>query len=346
MAGTGRPFSPERRRWVLHGCRPGVADTVAVRGTRIKMQGKGTAGMRMRHILKTACRPLLTFGVVLGLTAGVWGRDIYVNQDLGDDRYQGHSPDSQGASDGPCRTIARALFLARAGDQVILAPTVEPYRESVTLQGPRHSGLVTRPFRIVGNGAVLDGRQTVRPAVWQPVGRDLYSFQPALQSLGMLYRDERPAYPRARPVVETTPDTLGEGEGCLFEGWYYFRAAPNRMPVEYTLSATLLPVGLTLCDVHNVEVLDLVVQGYRQDGVAVADGTRDAHLCGLTTRGNGRAGISVSGAARVEIDGCLSGNNGMAQIWLDGESTVRLQNNTLPTGSARAMVRMGGRLLE
>lgn len=273
-------------------------------------------------------------------------RDIFVDNSLGDDRQRGGSAESGIGMDGPCRSIARALFLARAGDRIILAKTTEPYRESLTLQGGRHSGIGTHPFRLLGNGATLDGRQPIRPAAWKSFRRDIYCFQPARQSLGMLYVEDRPAYPRRRPCAETTPFNLAGGEGCLFGGWYYFRAEPGRMPSQYELSAPALSVGLTLYDVRDVVIEDLVIQGFQQDGVCAADGTTRTRFVGLTTRGNGRSGIAVTGASRVDIEACLSGNNGVAQVWLEGETTVRIQNCTLPDGSAPAIVRDGGRLVE
>ena len=58
---------------------------------------------------------------------------------VGDDGRDGRSAEASGAG-GPFRTIARALRAAGAGDRIILTKTTEPYRESITLQGGRHSG--------------------------------------------------------------------------------------------------------------------------------------------------------------------------------------------------------------
>lgn len=69
-------------------------------------------------------------------------------------------------------------------------------------------------------------------------------------------------------------------------------------------------VGITLYQVLNVEIQDLVVQGYQLDGVNAHDSAFNVKLVGLTCRGNGRSGISIGGALRVELEACLVGNNG------------------------------------
>ena len=90
----------------------------------------------------------------LGLTSSVAARDIFVNNVEGDDRRSGRWPTSRGPAGGPFRTIARALRSAAKGDRIILAGTDQPYRESITLQGGRHSGFdAAAPFVIQGNGA-------------------------------------------------------------------------------------------------------------------------------------------------------------------------------------------------
>ena len=278
--------------------------------------------------------------VGLGSVATLPARELYVNNETGDDRFEGRSP-QYFSGDGPCRSIARALFLAQAGDTVVLAKTAQPYRESVTLQGERHSGNSFRPFRLVGNGATLDGREPIRSAAWESVGGDIVRFEPARKSLGLLYLDELPAYPRRESVSAARPERLQPGEGCLFDGWFYFRRAPSRIVSEYALSATALPVGITLYDVRNVRIEDLVVQGFQQDGIAAADGVYDVTLEGLTLRGNGRAGAAIVGASRVTLSNCLAGNNGRAQVWAAGHCWVDLRDCALPSRSAPAVFRDG-----
>lgn len=287
----------------------------------------------------------LVAALALASAGSLAARDIHVNNVDGDDRNQGHSATAGSGLSGPCRSIARGLFLARAGDRIVLAKTTEPYRESITLEGPRHSGVSTQPFRIQGNGAILEGRQEVRTGAWQPLGGDLYGFPAARQSLGMLYRDDRPAYPRARPIAQSTPRTLRPGEGLLHDGWYYARLDAGRTPSQYQFSAAALPVGITLYNVQGVIIEDLVIQGFQQDGVCAADGAFDVRLTGVTARGNGRSGVAVCGASRVTIELGLLANNGRAQAWVEGHSVALFDLCTLPEGSAPALFRAGGRVV-
>lgn len=271
-------------------------------------------------------------------------REIFVDNVAGDDRNEGQTPIAGSGLSGPCRSITRALFIARAGDSIVVAKTAEPYRESITLEGNRHSGISTKPFRLIGNGATLDGRQPVRTGAWQPVGEGLYRFPAARQSLGMLYRDERPAYPRARPVADSTPRQLKPGEGLLYDGHYYARLDADRTPVQYDFSATALPVGITLYQVRGVIIENLIVQGFQQDGICAADDAADIELTGVTARGNGRSGVAICGSSRVSLEASLLANNGHAQLWLEGYSHAQVTLCTVPTGSAPALWRAGGRL--
>jgi hypothetical protein len=267
-------------------------------------------------------------------------RDIYVNNAHGDDRDDGGTADPGSLVGGPVRSLGRALAIARAGDRVILTKTDEPYRECVTLQGGRHSGTPTRPFTIIGNGAVLDGRQPVPLTAWKPFAKDVYSFQPNRRSSGLLYIDNVPAV----VPTERTPASLGPRESVLFRGEYYFGTEPGRLPVQYDLSVTFHRVGITLYEVRDVVIEDLVVQGYQLDGISAADSAFGVQLVGITSRGNGRAGVHVGGASRVRLEACLLGNNGTAQLRTEGWCHVQLAGSDLIEGGAPAVKREGGKV--
>lgn len=295
--------------------------------------------------------PLFTLACVLVLPLALstaphvaHARDIYVDNDKGDDRYIGQYPLPGNVSDGPCRTIARALFLAKAGDRLILAKNAEPYRESITLQGARHSGLHTTPFRIVGNGATLDGRSPIRSSVWQPLRDDLYRFQPATLSVGMLFNDGESIAPRRGRIAETRPNQLGPGEGFLFQAHYYFRAERGKIPHEYALSASGLPVGVTLCDIHDVVIEDLVILGFQLDGLSAADGVYNVRLEKLVSQANGRSGFAIKGSSRVQLSSCEASGNGRAQVWLDDYATLQATQSVFSKESAPDIQQAGGRL--
>src|SRR5437762_10801500 len=106
--------------------------------------------------------------VVLALmsVSSALARDIFVNNVLGDDRRGGTMAAVGDEGTGPCRSIAKALRIAYPGDRIIVANTGQPYREGITVQGPRHSGLDRFPTIISGNGATLDGSMSLSDNVW------------------------------------------------------------------------------------------------------------------------------------------------------------------------------------
>ena len=93
-------------------------------------------------------------------TAGV----IYVDNRHGSDTFDGSDPDLIDTRTGPVKSIRRATLLAKSSDTIFLANTGVPYSESISLTGRRHSGIKGFPFRIVGNGSIVDGSRAVPTA--------------------------------------------------------------------------------------------------------------------------------------------------------------------------------------
>ena len=134
--------------------------------------------------------------ILFGLTATGQARDIFVDNQFGDDRNEGIGPRSALSGGGPCRSITKALRLAEKGDRIVVAKTTTPYRESITLQAGRHSGIVGQPFIIEGNGAILDGRQPVPPEAWEHFEGNVFRFRPNRMSYQLLYMKDLPAVRR------------------------------------------------------------------------------------------------------------------------------------------------------
>ncbi|MCI0357967.1 MAG: right-handed parallel beta-helix repeat-containing protein [Planctomycetaceae bacterium] len=271
-------------------------------------------------------------------------RDIYVDNVNGDDRLGGHSPTAQGEAGGPCRSIAKALRIARNGDRVILANTGVPYRECVTIQGPRNSGDENYPLQIQGNGATLDGTMSLADARWEYFRGEMFRTRPARMSYQQLFVDDQPAV-RKQPAAGQFPE-LGPRQWCLVAGWLYFGCDKNRLPQNYNLSCCLHPVGITLYNVHDVVVENLNIRGFYLDGVNCHDNVTRSDLLGLDCSYNGRSGISVGGASRVRIDTCTAAGNGAAQIRTEGFSITMLVDNKLDATSAPALVRESGKVAQ
>ena len=286
-------------------------------------------------------RVTVILAIVLVAASKLAARDIYVDNLGGDDRNDGFSEASSAGGSGPCKTIARALRAAQKGDRVVLVNTGEPYRESITLQGGRHSGSSLSHFQIEGNGAILDGSQPVPDDGWENVKGEVFRFRPPRMSHQQLFIDDRPA--RRVPVTaDFLMPKLEPLEWSLFERAIHFRVEEFRIPQNYQVSYAALPVGITLYEVRGVVISNLIVQGFQLDGINAHDSAFDIVLGDVTCRGNGRSGVSVGGASRVKLDACLLGNNGAAQLRTEGWSHTHVLNSDLLDNTAPPIVSDGG----
>lgn len=286
------------------------------------------------------CLALVLLTVVSELAA----RDIYVDNTTGDDRHGGTLAVSQGGL-GPCRSIAKALRIAQFGDRIVLANTGKPYRESITIQGPNHSGSDRYPFMIVGNGATLDGATSLAGAHWEYVSGGIFRTRPVLMSYQQLFLDDQPAV-KKQPPPGKSPD-LGPREWCEVHGYIYFRVEDGKLPHAYNLSCSGEQAGITLYDVHDVIVQDLTIRGFQLDGANCHDNVRRTDLVRLITKENGRSGISIGGSSRVRVDSCASAANGEAQVRIEGYCIVEMIDNTLDATTAPALFREStSRLIE
>jgi len=295
-------------------------------------------------------RMLYAVVAILLAAEAALGRDIFVNNQLGDDRRTGVSPVAEGHGGGPCRSISKALRIAGPSDRVIIANTGEPYRESITLEAARHSGDARYPFVVAGNGATLDGTVPLDNANWEYAGRDMFRLRPVHMSFQQLFLDDQPSVGQ-QPLVRRQPPEgaapeLKPLEWCLLRGWIYFGVERDRLPYAYPLGCCGGQVGVTLYDVHDVIVQDLNVRGFWLDGVNCADNVRHTTLLRLGASDNGRSGLTIAGSSRVRVESCTAAGNGAAQLRTEGYSITELVENRLDARSAPAIVKAGGRLSE
>ena len=135
--------------------------------------------------------------------------DIYVDNVLGDDVLDGSSTAVLDAAHGPFRTITRALReQATPGSHIILANSGQPYRESVSMVGSRHSNSSSQPFTIEGRGAVMDGSTAVPTNAWQWVRDDVFSFQPQRKQYQQLFVNSAPAVRAPEKPFQTKVPSL------------------------------------------------------------------------------------------------------------------------------------------
>lgn len=318
------------------------------------------------------CRSLCTLLLLVLAGSCAFARDIFVDNVGGDDLNLGNAPTASNVGGGPCRTIGRALRLAQSGDRIMLANTGEPYRECIALQAARHSGNARRPFVIAGNGATLDGSRPVNPEAWEHVQDDVFRFRPARTSYQQLFLSDAPLFRVPVKTNDTLP-ALKPFQWCLFdrhiyinlkkpvvvdentplreredayvpeevkqraktEGWRY-------LPQQYAFKHTFHPVGITLYNVRNVIIADLLVQDFQLDGINAHDKAYGVQIDGVTCRDNGRSGISVGGASRVRISDSSLRFNGAAQLRAEGQSAVEVVASQLLAIDSPSVVRDGG----
>lgn len=288
------------------------------------------------------------FLATVGVAGPVRSADILVDNVRGDDGRDGGSKRLGERPTGPVRTIRRALELALAGDRILLTKNDEPYHESVTLQGGRHSGIPLVPFEIDGQGAVLDGTAEAPPEIWSYVARDIFRFDPLIRSHGVLFVDGRlPAGPgRAGGRRTTRPEALAlePGQAALAEGQVWFRTQDGRLPGSYDLRWSVHTVGITLYEVRSVVIRNLTVQGFAMDGINLHDGATQIRLEGVALQGNGRSGLHVGGASRATLASSLVEYNLQSQIHLEGAARLHLQANNLSEQTAPALQVDGGQV--
>jgi hypothetical protein len=271
-----------------------------------------------------------TVCLLMVLLAGVSAsaRDIQVNN----------------VSGGETRSIAAALRLAQPGDRIVLANTGQPYRESLSFVGNRLSGTSYGPLTLVGNGAVLDGSSPIPADAWQHYENLVFRFRPRVPGHQQLFISGRPV-----PYVPASPDAnlppkLKPLQWSLVEGLIYFAVEPSKLPSQYDLSCAVQSTGITLYHVQGVAIVDLVVQGFRVDGIQAANSAREIQIAKVTCRGNGRAGLTVGGASQVTVEGSTIGDNRTAQLLMLPLSEARVYRSELLPLTAPAWVNQGGRL--
>ena len=272
-------------------------------------------------------------------------RDIYVDNVAGDDTRIGMRDRHSAEFSGPVRTIGKALRLATVEDRIILAKTGVPYRESISLVGGPHSGSPEQPFVLDGNDAILDGSAPLPAKVWETYRGSIYRYRPKRLAYQQLFLAVRPLKFRPPLNSEGTLPPLEPLEWTLAGGHVYFRTEAEKLIDEYDLSAPVERVGLTLYNVHDVMITNLTVQGFQLDGVNAFDNVRDCTLISVTSRGNGRSGITVANCSHLRIIDALIGDNLYAQLYTEGLSVARVEVSDLLPQTAPAIIHRGREVL-
>jgi len=263
----------------------------------------------------------------------VFAENIYVNNATGADRNDGSASETVGVFAGPVRTITRALRLAGPSDAIVLANSGTPYFDEVTIDGRRLSGSEARPFRIVGNGAVLSGAMALPAGAWEEVGRDLWRVRPYRKGHYQLVKDGAAVSERRQAAGESwneLPD-LDENQWCAWKGAIYLHSEHNVDPNEQNFGIARGQCGITLHSVRHVEIADLTVQHYRLDGINVHDRASNVTLRNVALVENGRAGLTVAGSSTVRVAGAETRANREFSMLVQESAAVDVRETTFDT---------------
>jgi hypothetical protein len=269
---------------------------------------------------------------------------VYVDNIGGDDLHDGTQSASLGGN-GPVRTLRKALRICHAGDRILLANTGQPYRESISLSTAAHCGTAVSAFVVDGQGAILEGAEPVPGEAWENDRGNVFRFRPPRSTYQQLYLDGQPALQRKLLADDTHLPRLKPLEWYRRGADLYFCVEPDRLPPSYDLAYSERQTGVTLYHVHDVVITNLVVQGFRLDGINVNDGVVRCDILGVISRGNGRSGITVAGSSKARIEDCVLGDNGEEQLLAEGLSSTVVENSQLIANTAPATTNRGAKLV-
>lgn len=290
----------------------------------------------MRTVALAACL------FVLSVAGPLRARDLFVNNQTGNDDLSGLAAEPSGAN-GPVVSICKALSLAAPGDRVVLANTGEPYREQVSIFGCDLYGYEDRPFTLSGNGAVLDGTVIAADGAWRHVEGDVFAMRPRRLAYQQLFKGGQPLGRVRLAGLDGAESALQPLQWAYLDGRMLLRVEPNRLPIAYDLRHAGLQTGITLYNTQNVVIEDLVIQGFQQDGVNAHELVRGCVLRRVECRANGRSGLSVGGVSRVRVIESGFYDNGRTQVRAEGLSEVALAGCEVeaPRGASRFGLRGG-----
>ena len=245
--------------------------------------------------------------------------EIYVDNRIGSDTFDGASSEVAGLRFGPVKTIGRALQRARQGDTIIVANRGVPYYEQLSINGRNNSGYGQARFTIVGNGAIVSGARLVPPTAWKAVAPDLWRFAPHRKGHFQLILEDKPVPEMVAARGAKVLPKIPTGQWAAWRGAIYYQAPRLDAPSERAFAFAEGDVGLTFAEVHDVVVIGLTFRHFRLDGVCAHSQCRNVVLNNVRSIGNGRAGLFVGETSRVEALNCTLTGNRLHNVLIRGQ---------------------------
>ncbi len=215
------------------------------------------------------------------------GIDYYADPVIGNDSYDGRSPDRA------FKTLDHASRVLKAGDTLHLKAGCV-FRESLHF---RSSGTSAKPIRVKGNGAVLSGLEPVPDDSWRDQGDGLWlstnkMFWGACRPRVLLPDGTMVSVEVGNPAFKD-PKSLKVGQAAWNSRGIWFRCAPGERPQDYRLSGYYRVSGVEVVNRHNWIVENLIVEHFTNDGINVHGLCRGLYFFDIVARQNGDDGFSI-----------------------------------------------------
>lgn len=271
---------------------------------------------------------LLTLPVVWNATPAC-GAIIFVDNLVGLDTADGSSADARGDRTGPVQSINRAMQIARGTDLISIANHGVPYYEQIRIAGGRFHGTSGFPFRIVGNGAIIDGSNAVPDSAWERLDGDLWKITTFRKGFYQLVRNDQAVPSLLLDSSATKLPAIPVGQWGSWKGSIYHHMQSDSEPRDFSYRFAAREAGLSLYAVRNVRISNLTFRHFRLDGVNAHDRCKGIELDNVICTGNGRAGISVGGTSYLTIRKCDLRGNRFASLRTEEFGTANVDESIL-----------------
>ncbi len=257
------------------------------------------------NILEIPARSAPSFQGLGDLPGGIFRnsatKEIYVNNILGSDKYDGTSSKPTGSTHGPVATMGKAVSLLKTSDRMIIANTGKPYRDSIHLF--KQSGTPEKPTMIEGNGAIMEGLETVQPSEWRVEPDGLLSLPWGNWLSFAVWVDGRIPAHRVDVTARPSINDIAPGTGVFSsdEMRAYFRLPEGKRLQDLHLEVPKRLNGVTIHESSYVTIRNLHVRFYADDGFNEAGECYGLVFENIEASYNGEQGMSAHNAVSATV---------------------------------------------
>ncbi|MEP6670021.1 MAG: hypothetical protein ABJF10_12755 [Chthoniobacter sp.] len=265
---------------------------------------------------------------LLAFTTALHATDYYVDPVSGDDHANGFATKADGTN-GPVKTIARAVKAALPGDTVHLATAV--YKESAVFHN--RTGEPGKPITLDGHGATLDGSDALNPADWPEVSPGLFRNDNLLRlddavlqrwfflwdgKMNHMGRTSKGLRPDLKKVEELQPgewtfvkdDARSVPKSAQIFGSFYVKLPPGQELADAHIAAPMRSAGIQISGTnHWITIRNVNATHVYNDGYNIHGSCRDVVFEHIGAFECGDDGISAHDDCRYVVDGLVSIGN-------------------------------------